>query len=68
MNGKKNIWMGVSVENQEHQFRINHLQETGAKIKFLSLEPLLEPLPNLDLKNIDWVIGWWGIRASCPAN
>lgn len=51
-----NIWMGVSVENQDYTFRINHLRETEAKIKFLSLEPLLGPLHDLDLKQIDWVI------------
>lgn len=53
---KHNIWMGVTVENQECTFRIEHLRKTGAHLKFLSLEPLLEPLPNLDLKGIDWVI------------
>jgi protein gp37 len=51
-----NIWMGVSVENQDYTFRIDHLRETGAKIKFLSLEPLLGPLNRLDLNEIDWVI------------
>jgi protein gp37 len=51
-----NIWMGVSVENQDYSFRIDHLRETGARIKFLSLEPLLGPLSQLDLKGIDWVI------------
>ena len=51
-----NAWMGVSVENENYTFRIDHLRETGAKVKFLSLEPLLGPLPNLDLRGIDWVI------------
>jgi protein gp37 len=51
-----NVWMGVSVENSKNQFRIDHLRETGAHIKFLSLEPLLGPLKNLDLQGIDWVI------------
>jgi protein gp37 len=51
-----NVWMGVTVENADYQFRIDHLRECGAKIKFLSLEPLLGPLPNLDLTGIDWVI------------
>ena len=51
-----NVWMGVSVENQDYTFRIDHLRRTTAKVKFLSLEPLLGPLPNLDLKGIDWVI------------
>jgi len=51
-----NIWMGVSVENQNYTFRINHLRETEAQVKFLSLEPLLGPLPGLNLKGIHWVI------------
>jgi protein gp37 len=51
-----NIWMGVSVENEEVKDRIDFLRNTGAMIKFLSLEPLLSALPNLNLKNIDWVI------------
>jgi protein gp37 len=51
-----NIWMGVSVENQEYAFRIDHLRRSGARTKFLSLEPLLGPLPWLDLKGLDWVI------------
>jgi protein gp37 len=52
----QNVWMGVSVENSKYTFRIDHLRETEAKIKFLSLEPLLGPLKNLDLRGIDWVI------------
>ena len=51
-----NIWMGVSVENHDYTFRIDHLRQTSARIKFLSLEPLLGPLPDLDLQGIDWVI------------
>ena len=51
-----NIWMGVSVESHDYTFRIDHLRQTGAQIKFLSLEPLLGPLPNLNLKSMDWVI------------
>lgn len=50
------IWMGVSVEDQEHAFRIDHLSRTEAKVKFLSLEPLLGPISNLSLKAINWVI------------
>jgi len=52
----KNIWMGVSVENADYVRRIDHLRRTGAHVKFLSLEPLIGPLPNLDLHEIDWVI------------
>lgn len=51
-----NIWMGVSVENGEYVHRIEHLKQTGAHVKFLSLEPLLGPVPSLDLTEIDWVI------------
>jgi protein gp37 len=51
-----NVWMGVSVENADYTFRIDHLRETGAKVKFLSLEPLLGPLFHLDLGGISWVI------------
>jgi protein gp37 len=56
LSWQPNIWMGVSVESQEYTFRIDHLRETGAHIKFLSLEPLLGPLTNLNLEGIDWVI------------
>ena len=52
----ENVWMGVSVENNDYTFRIDHLRQTNAHIKFLSFEPLLGPLSNLDLDNIDWVI------------
>ena len=48
--------MGVSVETQDYAFRIDHLRQTGARTKFLSLEPLLGPLPRLDLRGINWVI------------
>jgi protein gp37 len=51
-----NVWMGVSVENEEVQWRIDYLRETHARTKFLSLEPLLGPLPHLNLDGIDWVI------------
>ncbi|MCQ3936309.1 MAG: hypothetical protein DPW18_04600 [Chloroflexi bacterium] len=51
-----NIWMGVSVENADYTFRIDHLRKTGAKIKFLSVEPLLGPIPKMNLKGINWVI------------
>jgi protein gp37 len=50
------IWMGVSVENEDYLFRIDHLRKTGAYIKFLSVEPLLGPLHKINLQGIDWVI------------
>jgi protein gp37 len=56
VNWAENVWMGVSVETEKYQFRIDDLRRTGAAIKFLSLEPLLGPLPQLDLSQIDWVI------------
>ena len=51
-----NVWMGVSVENDRYVKRIDCLRATGARIRFLSLEPLLGPLPKLDLAGMDWVI------------
>lgn len=51
-----NIWMGVSVENEKVISRIDDLGNINAKIKFLSCEPLIGPLENMNLKNIDWVI------------
>lgn len=51
-----NIWMGVSVENEKVIDRIDHLRNTDAKVKFLSCEPLIGPLPNLNLEGINWVI------------
>ena len=50
------IWMGVTVENADHVARIDDLRHSGAGTKFLSLEPLLGPIPDLDLDGIDWVI------------
>lgn len=51
-----NVWMGVSVENEKYTFRIDQLRKTGAEIKFLSVEPLLGPIPGMDLRGINWVI------------
>lgn len=51
-----NIWMGVSVENKTFMKRIDLLRQTNARTKFLSCEPLIGPLPNMNLKGIDWVI------------
>jgi protein gp37 len=51
-----NIWMGVSVEDDRVTDRIDFLRQCGARVKFLSCEPLIGPLPNLDLTGIDWVI------------
>lgn len=51
-----NVWMGVSIESDRYCFRVDHLRQTAARIKFLSLEPLFGPLPSLDFSGIDWVI------------
>jgi protein gp37 len=51
-----NLWMGVSVENEDYLYRIDHLRKTNAKIKFISIEPLLGSIPDLDVKGLDWVI------------
>lgn len=51
-----NIWLGTSVETVNYFGPIDLLRQKGARIRFLSLEPLLGPLPSLDLDGIDWVI------------
>ncbi len=51
-----NIWQGVTVENADYAFRVDHLRQVPAAVKFLSLEPLLGPIPGLNLEGIDWVI------------
>lgn len=52
----KNIWMGTSVENADYLVRIRALQSVPAKLRFLSVEPLLGPIPRLPLSKIHWVI------------
>lgn len=51
-----NLWMGVTVEMEEFAYRISHLIQTPAKVKFISFEPLLNNINTLDLKGINWVI------------
>lgn len=51
-----NIWMGVTVETADFYKRIDDLRQVPAAVRFLSLEPLLGPLPNLNLDGINWVI------------
>ncbi|HXH08654.1 MAG TPA: phage Gp37/Gp68 family protein [Alphaproteobacteria bacterium] len=51
-----NVWQGVSVENARCAWRIAHLQRAPAAVRFLSIEPLLGPIPDLPLDSIDWVI------------
>src|ERR1700689_2284289 len=56
INWPANVWMGVSVESEQYANRIELLKMTHAKVKFLSVEPLLGPIPELRLQGIDWVI------------
>lgn len=51
-----NVWMGVSVETKRYAFRIDHLRSVGAAVRFISAEPLLGALPDLDLSGIHWLI------------
>lgn len=51
-----NVWMGVSVEDDRYSFRARHLEATPAAVTFLSVEPMLGPVPSLGLGNVDWVI------------
>lgn len=51
-----NIWLGVSVENDDYLHRIDHLRNTDAAVKFISFEPLIGPVHKLDLHEIDWAI------------
>lgn len=56
LNWTENIWMGVSVEDDRVLQRIDHLKKVPAHIKFLSIEPLIGPIADLNLEGIDWVI------------
>jgi protein gp37 len=51
-----NVWMGVTVENADYASRIDYLRQTPASVKFISFEPLLGPIPDINLEGIDWVI------------
>ena len=61
-----NLWVGVSVETQQYGFRIDHLREVPAAVRFLSIEPLLGPV-SVDLDGIDWVIVGGESGSSCRA-
>lgn len=56
LNWTSNIWMGVSIEDERVMSRVDFLIQTDARVKFLSCEPLIGPLPSLNLTGIDWVI------------
>lgn len=66
LNWTPNIWMGVSVENQNFTYRIEDLLKTEAFVKFLSIEPLIGKITNIELNGIDWVIVG-GIRKKSKA-
>jgi protein gp37 len=51
-----NLWMGVSVESSKYRFRLDHLRQVDAAVRFVSAEPLLGPMPSLDLDGIHWLI------------
>ncbi len=51
-----NLWAGASIENDRYAFRADHVRATPAAVRFLSVEPMLGPVPSLDLTGIDWVI------------
>jgi protein gp37 len=52
----RNVWLGVTVECKRSTYRIDHLRHLNASVKFLSCEPLIEDLGNINLKGIDWII------------
>ena len=52
----KNVWLGVTVEDEKAKYRIDYLRALKASVKFLSCEPLLSDLGDIDLQSIDWVI------------
>lgn len=56
LNWTQNIWMGVSIESEDVIERVDYLKKTNAKVKILSIEPLLSDLPSLNVTGIDWVI------------
>lgn len=56
LNWTKNIWMGVTVESDAQKNRINNLLKTPAKIKYLSIEPMITEITELSIDGIDWVI------------
>lgn len=51
-----NLWMGVSVESSKYRFRLDHLRQVNATVRFVSAEPLLGPLSDLNLDGIHWLI------------
>lgn len=60
-----NLWLGVTIESNKYLKRLDDLKQTDAKTKFISFEPLLSEIPEIDLSGIDWVIvgGETGVNA-----
>lgn len=56
LSWSSNIWMGVSIENQNYTYRINHLRKVPAAVRFLSIEPLIGMIYKINIRGIDWVI------------
>ena len=54
--GYPNVWLGVSIENDRHTYRADRLRDIPAAVRFISAEPVLGPMPSLDLRGIDWLI------------
>lgn len=52
----KNVWMGVTIEEDKYAYRADLLRQTGANVKFVSVEPLVGPVPSLNIQGLDWVI------------
>lgn len=52
----ENLWIGVTIENADYAYRLDYLRNVPAKVRFVSFEPLLGPIPDIDLNGIDWVI------------
>lgn len=64
-----NVWMGVSVESSAYAWRIDYLRSVAAAVRFVSAEPLLGPLPSLNLDQIDWLIAGGESQSGCrPAD
>ena len=65
----ENVWMGVSVETEQYTWRIDYLRRVPAAVRFVSAEPLLAPLANLNLGGIDWLIAGGESQSGCrPAS
>ena len=52
----RNLWVGVSIESAPYSYRANHLRRFPSAVRFVSAEPLLGPLPSLNLTQVDWLI------------